>query len=335
MRSLRIVAIVASVAVLTASVAASASASVDYSGLKVTGYVESYTGMSNAALAARSAKLTSVGIDGINLTRDGAGVTPVEPAAHRLLTQAHADGDTAELLVGNFSGGDFSPAIATRLLDSEDNMTAVAAALAAEVKRFGWDGVQVDLESLDSSHTTGVTRFMRMLRAELDTVDATKTLSIAIMATSGDYRVLGYDVAAISESTDSIVLMAYDQHGYWDPKHPGPVGGTPWVKSVLAALLRKVPASEVQLGIAGYGYSFPKKGTGTQLSPAAARKLVAAAHGSTHWSSKHQEWHGSLPNGTQLWWSDAKTVDARVALAKRYRLGGVAVWSIGLADRID
>jgi len=315
--------------------------SVSYSGLKVTGYVEAYS-TSAGFLASRSKKLTSVGIDGINFTLDGSGVDEVSPEAYTLLKQAHRTKDRAELLVGNYdeSIGDFSPAVAAKLLDSPANMEATATALADEVRAHGWDGVQVDLESLESivaddpGYTDRLTGYLALLREKLDAISTSKTLSIAIMATEGDYRDLGYDPAGIAESTDSIVLMAYDQHGPWE-NPSGPVGGMPWVKSVLTNLLESVPKSEVQLGIAGYGYSWPKKGAGTQYSAAAARSLVKKDGAKTHWSSKQLERYATLKNGTRIWWSDAAAVDQRVKLARSLKLGGVAVWSVGLADKLD
>ena len=320
---------------------AAGTASVSYRGLDVTGYADAYATTAKA-LAKKSKKLTSVGVDGTNFTADGGSYYDVPDEAYALLKQAHRAGDTAELLIGNYDNdlGDFSPDVAAALLDSPANMRATATALAAEVKKHGWDGVQVDLESLsslveqDPGYTDRVTGYLALLRAELDAVNPRKTLSIAIMATEGDYRDLGYDPLGIAESTDSIVLMAYDQHGPWE-NNPGPVGGMPWVKKVLANLLKTVPKNEVQLGIAGYAYSWPKKGAGKQYSAAAARALVKRDGAKTHWSGTQRERYATLRNGTRLWWSDAKAVDERVALARSLKLKGIAVWSIGLADTLD
>ena len=314
------------------------SAAVSYSKLKVTGYVEAYA-TTPAMLAKKSARLTSVGIDGINFTPDGSALTGVTDEAYALLRQAHKTKDRAELLVGNFDDelGEFSPEMAASVLSSESNIQGTTDALVAEVTSGGWDGLQVDLESLESivdedpGYTDDVTRFMAVLRAKLP---KKKTLSMAIMATTGDYRALGYDPAALAKSTDSIVLMAYDQHGPWE-KPAGAVGGMPWTKKVLAKLLKSVNRSEVQLGIAGYGYSWPKKGEGRQYSAAASRALVKKNHAKAHWSGTQKERYATLSNGTKLWWSDSKAVDARVKLAKKLRLGGVAVWSVGLADTLN
>jgi len=320
------------VAVPDSSTLASSTGSLD--GLQVVGYAEGGTPASK--LRASMPALTTIGADGVNLTTNGADITATSPETLALLATAHANSKRAELLVGNFDGklGDFSPTIAAKLLRSPDNIRAVAAALVAEVKANGWDGVSVDLESLRPADSDGLTALMRALRSGLDAAGGGKSLSIDLMATTGDYADEGYDLAALGVIADHVVLMGYDQHGpTWS--RSGPVGGLPWVKKTLAPLLAAVPAEKVQLGIAGYGYSWPTKGkTGRVFSDAGARAAVKKQHAKAVWSATQGEWHAKLKSGTVIWWSDKKSFTARAALATTLGLGGVAVWSLGLSDPI-
>jgi spore germination protein len=64
----------------------------------------------------------------------------------------------------------------------------------------------------------------------------------------------------------------------------------------------------------------------------AARAKVKAAHVTAHWSSTQREWHATFRTGTVIWWSDARSYRARLALAHSLKLGGVAVWSLGQSD---
>ncbi|MDQ0744726.1 spore germination protein YaaH [Clavibacter sp. B3I6] len=186
----------------------------------------------------------------------------------------------------------------------------------------------MDLESLTGAHPTGLTRLVSGLKAALGPA---RSVSVCLMATTGDYRPLGYDLAALGRAADHVVLMAYDQHGpTWSGA--GAVGGMPWVKAALEPVRKAVPAARIQLGIAGYGYTWPRTGEGRQLSDQGARDLVASQRAKAVWSVPQQEWHATLRDGTTVWWSDARSYDARVALAKQRGLGGVAVWSLGLSD---
>ncbi|MCU1509613.1 MAG: Hydrolase [Glaciihabitans sp.] len=315
-------------ATLTAPHAATRSPAAASAGLQVVGYADA-SDTTAAQLNASRHQLTTVGIDGINLLPGGAGVEDVPAAASTLLTQTHALGKKAELLVGNFDSslGDFSPELAASLLGSPANIHSVVGDLAGIVTSQGWDGITVDLEALTPDDTAGLSSLLAQLHAALPH----SSISIALTATPGAYADLGYDLHAIDQYANHVVLMAYDQHGpTWSKA--GPIGGTPWVKKSLQSLLDVVHASKVQLGIAGYGYSWPTHGTGRQYSDSAARALAKKSHVTAVWNSTQDEWHATLPDGTVLWWSSARTYAQRVSLAKQYKLGGVAVWSLGLSD---
>ncbi len=180
----------------------------------------------------------------------------------------------------------------------------------------GWNGITIDLESLNNFGAAGHTRddnagldaFAKELRAALPK----SSISICLIATTGSYADLGYDVTTLGASVDHVVLMAYDQHGpTWSSA--GPIGGLPWAKSSLKALTRALPAAEIQLGIGEYGYSWPSDSVGGSprgggpYTVAQARALVKKNHATARWDSTQQEWHATLPDGTTIWWSDARS----------------------------
>lgn len=293
--------------------------------LALTGYVESSDGP--AVVAPSLGVLTTVGVDGVNITADGAGVGAPDAASRRLLQQAHAHGRRAELLVGNFSAslGDFDEPAAHRLLTSAANRAAVVAKLVTYA-RAGWDGIHLDLESLNASDRTGLTAFTTALRQALP---ARASLAMAVMSagSTAGYRALGYDLPALAGALDRVVLMAYDQHGPgWSG--PGPVGGLPWVRAVLRALLLSVPAGRVDLGVAGYGYGWLADGSGETYSDADARDV--ANHPT--WNAAQAEWHGTTDDGGTVWWSDHRSLVVREQLARGQGLHGIAVWSLGESD---
>jgi spore germination protein len=320
---------------------APATASAASAPFRVTGYAEA-GGTTTARIAASAKALTMVGVDGVNLTASADGISPVDPTALTLLRQAHKQGEKAELLFGNYSNdlGDFSDPLAETMFASPSKMDAVVTALKAEVATDGWDGITIDLESLNGFGADGHTRddnagldsFVTRLRAALPS----SSISICLVATTDSYADYGYDLTTIAASTDHVVLMAYDQHGpTWSDA--GPVGGYPWAKSAVKLLAKGVAAAKIQLGIAGYGYSWTHgrmQSDGDQYTDKGARAKVKAEHATAHWDSVQKEWHATFKNGTVIWWSDAKSYTARKALAKSLHLGGVAVWSLSGADRL-
>ncbi len=300
--------------------------------LAVTGYIEQGT---SPSLIGRSASaLNTVGIDGINLIDAADRVTTPDASMRALLATTHADGLRAELLMGNFDNAinDFSTTVARTLLHNTVNIRKVTTQLAHIVAGEKWDGVTVDLESLDASDRRGLVTFVTMLRAALP---ASCSLSIDVQAstTLSGYEQGGYDLARLGQVVDRVVLMAYDQHGPWSG--PGPIGALKWQRQSLHVLLSQVSAAKVDLGVAGYGYTWPKGSKlhdGNSISDALARRLVAANHVTARWDASSGEWTARLRNGTRLWWSDLRSYRLRVALASSLQLHGLAIWQLASID---
>lgn len=337
LRSPRRVALVgiALAAVLATSACSGAGAPANTAVIPAGVSVEGYSVAGDQALKSLSkdkGALDTVGISGVSITPEGQGVAASSDAALKLLKQAHADGLKGELLVNNIdqTKGDFSAEIATKMLSDESNRQFVIAGLAAEVEHGGYDGVQLDLEYLSAANADDLTSFASELR---QTLPAAATISVALMASTSaaGYASTGYDIKALRASVDRFVLMAYDQHGTGFSE-AGPVGGLPWAKQAVAALTTLVPAKEVDLGIAGYGYTWKTNGKGGVITPAQAREQAGTR---ANWVAAQGEWTAKLADGTVLWWSDAKSLTVRSNYAKSIGLHGVAIWQISTADAIS
>jgi spore germination protein len=297
--------------------------------VEVTAFQED--GDSNSLITRSAKAITTVGVDGVSIDSSGAGVAAPDAGALRALQVAHHDGLRAEFLVSNWDDSieDFSPAIAQALLSSPTNVSAVAVSLAGDVQTQGWDGVSLDLESLSASDASGLVSLLQALRSDLP---AGRTISINISnnTTTAGYREGGYDLAGIAASADRIILMAYDEHGPWEHK-PGPVGALAWQLKGLKVMRQQVPADQIDLGQAGYGYAWRPHGTHT-ISDARARALVASSHATARFDSKVGEWTAHLSDGSTLWWADSRSFALRVAIARKQHLHGVAVWDLALSD---
>lgn len=275
-------------------------------------------------------QLAVVGIDGVTVTPAGDDLSPLPAATRGIVAAAHDRGAHAELLVSNFDGelGDFSPANGAALLRTPIHRAAVVQALADRVGKAGADGVQIDLESLEAADADGLTALATEVRAVLP---AGATVSIALSAGEdvAAYRAAGYDLRALAEVVDRVVLMTYDQHGpTWSD--PGPVGGIGWARRCVRALVAGgVPRRKVDLGIAQYGYSWPGDGSdGATLTVRTARSL-AGSH--ARYDQHQQEWTATRTDGTVLWWSDQRSLRARLLLARSEHLHGAAIWQLGSA----
>jgi spore germination protein len=292
--------------------------------LAVLGFQSEDTSPSRIDQSARA--ITVVGVDGVDLTGTGS-VSKPDATARRQLARAHTHGLPGVVLVANWSNrvGDFSEPLAYRTLRSPGAVDRAAATLAHAVRHQDWDGVSVDLESLRPRDRTGLTRFVADLRSDLPRADSLTICLQASTSLSG-YRASGYDLHGLAAHADQIVLMTYDDHGPWE-NTPGPIGPLSWQRASLHALEHVIPARQVFLGVADYGYAW-RPHSNDSLSVAQARSLVARGHAQARWVSRVGEWTARLRDGSTLWWSDARSISRRLTLARSLGVHGIAVWSL-------
>ncbi|ROS33346.1 glycosyl hydrolase family 18 protein [Curtobacterium sp. PhB78] len=291
-------------------------------------------GADPALIDVNASAMDVVGVDGLLLSRTGTRVSTPSREARTQRNRAHASGLEAQLLVSNYADGDFSEPIARRMLRSPANRSHVVRALATDVRSGGWDSVMIDLEALTAADTAGLTAFARELRAAVGD-DVRLDIALSASTTAAGYARMGYDIRALRAPLDHLTLMAYDQHGPWEPDAPGPVGSLPWASKSARALATLAPADQIVLGVAGYGYHWKGPRPAGQLSDDQARRRVRKAGVTPTWNATEGEWTAALPSGEVLWWSDARSLRERVALAERLGLTGVAVWSLDLSDTLD
>jgi spore germination protein len=315
---------------LPASLAAAPAAARVPDGLQVTGWIlQSGTDR----LVARNADgMTTLSVAAVALTAHGGGVSAPGKDHLRLLEAAHRHGLQAELLLSNYSNRleAFDPRRLHRLLSSPRRIDRVAQRLAGFVEA-GWDGVNVDLERVRERDGDGLVALVEALQRAMPEA---RTVSIDISAAPSvaSYRDRGYRLAALCDAVDVVDLMTYDLHGPWSG--PGPIGDLAWQRRSLDALLTVVPPEQVQLGVAGYGYTWPREGIGRSVTVRQAERLVERSRATARWRPGPGEWTALLPDGTRLWWSDGRSYERRIDLAREYGVRGLAVWRLGSADTL-
>ncbi len=331
----RLVALAATLALaatpaLAGGAPSTAAESAGESPLAVTGFA--LGSLRTAQLTRDADALDTVTVAAVGLAASGASVGQPDAGMERVRSEAAGHGLATELLLSNYSDakGGFDPVAAHRLLSSPDNIDAVAEQVAGMAVEGGWGGVNIDLELVRKGDAGGLVELASALNDALGP-DRTLSIDLAASDTAEGYTAGGYDLGALGRLVDVVVLMTYDLHGpSWSG--PGAIGPVGWTERAVRVAARYVPAQKIDLGIAGYGYTWPTKGTGRSVTAAQARNMVRNNGARARWNGKAKEWTARLSNGTVIWWSDARSYRARVALAEELGVHGVAVWRLGSAD---
>jgi spore germination protein len=206
-------------------------------------------------------------------------------------------------------------------LKTQTTRVNAARNIADMVKAGGYQGVDIDFEPPNSALASELTNFMMDLRDRLPRQDV---ITMAIVPNSGG----GYDFKALNPEVTQYVLMSYDEHSQGTPA--GPVAAAPWVENILARTEQSVPASKIILGIPLYGYAWPVGSTNAATIPYSA--VTAQMNANAVWNAQDMESTAKYTvNGTQYvaWWESLEGMKDKIALAKKDKLAGVALWRLG------
>jgi spore germination protein YaaH len=239
-----------------------------------------------------------------------------------------------------------TPAAAMRCFGERTRRRAHVARIVRLVREGRFDGIDLDYEHLALTTRPAVaagvrasfSAFVSELCPRLRR--AGKRCVVTVMPRTKDrdgvwrHKLIPavYDYDAVGRLASTVRVMAYDQHA--PNTAAGPIAGYPWVEAVARYALAHVPARRLELGIALYGRDWAH-GTATTVTAAHARAL-AAAHGRRviHDPVQRAAWFTYTVGRVRhrVWFSDAASVAARVALARRLHLAGAALWAPGQED---
>lgn len=228
-----------------------------------------------------------------------------------------------------------------------------AATLVSQVtplmEQYGFTDLNLDLENVlpaSESARKNFTEFVREVRKGTD-----KTITIDVSPTDLiKNRII--NVGSIEPYVDFVVLMAYDYHynGSFVTGPVAPLGGAGTYSELdtetgIQKALEVVPNNKIILGIPLYGYEWetitdnPRAavipGTGLSASNRRVEKFLAqcdkcrvktesAAEESylIYKDQKTDTYH-------QIFYPDASATQAKITLANKYQLAGLAFWAIG------
>jgi hypothetical protein len=169
-----------------------------------------------------------------------------------------------------------------------------------------------------------------------------------------------YAWADIASSIDRLRIMTYD----YSVAKPGPMGPLSWTEKTIQYAISIMSASKVYVGLPGYGRDWITSVNGkcpTSAPPgliggakAATFKMnyaaaKAAIDGATPTYNEQfgeatynytQSYNGLSATGAAtactvnrtVWYQNARSFAARMALVGKYRLGGAAMWTLGMED---
>lgn len=218
----------------------------------------------------------------------------------------------------------------------------------------GFTDLNLDIESFSQASESARQNFTSFVRTvkKLLVTENLGTLTVDLIPISLVKKQL-YDAEEISAIADRIVLMTYDYHyaGSFTTGAVAPVSGAGEtieydVETALQEAVKKIPREKILLGIPLYGYEWEtidgNPGAATipgGSSTASLRRIGDILDGcatcSVQIDQDSREPYLIYPENdyfNQIFYEDEKSLAEKIALAQKYRLGGVALWALGYEE---
>ncbi|WP_166743000.1 glycosyl hydrolase family 18 protein [Paenibacillus castaneae] len=231
----------------------------------------------------------------------------------------------------------FDPELTTKVLATVETRFTMIQQLIAFAQLYHLQGINIDFENVHTSDKANFVQFVRELTPLLHEQGLVVSVDVTPKSNSEMWS-LFLDRASLGKVVDYMMVMAYDEHWAASPKS-GSVASLPWVEQSLLRIMEEdqVPASKIMLSMPLYTRIWTEaKGDDGKVSVSskavgmdrvkeiiAEKKLTPVLDPAAGQNYVEYTEEGALK---RIWIEDDLSIQARVALARKYDLAGVATW---------
>ncbi len=223
-------------------------------------------------------------------------------------------------------------ALANNLLLYPAAQDALIHNLVVLARQHGWAGYVFDLENLSPAALKAYPAFLAKARAALKAVGRESWVSTPF----GDND---WDLKAFQQVSDTVVLMAYDEH--WATGDPGPAASQDWFEKTLDRDMYGLDPNRTVITFGAYGYDWtiadakgPGRADTVTFYDATQTAHDANADVQLDDDALNPTYAYVDDNGRKhvVWFLDAATFYNQLKIADAYRPRGYAVWRMGGED---
>ncbi|MCK8061551.1 MULTISPECIES: glycosyl hydrolase family 18 protein [unclassified Fusibacter] len=202
------------------------------------------------------------------------------------------------------------------------------------------EGINIDFENMFLEDSDLFVQFVAELSTRMKEKGLILSVAVTVPGGSDNWSIV-YDRDRLSEVSDYLTLMAYDQ--YWaSSQTSGPVAGYSWVDGHLEELVKTIPSEKILLGVPFYTriwYETPSLEIPNQMKVksksvymASPQQLIDDYDPVRVWDATNSQYYFAYFKDNQLikfWYDDEEAVGRKAQLIHKYNLAGIAAWSLG------
>ncbi|HLR52914.1 MAG TPA: glycoside hydrolase family 18 protein [Candidatus Avamphibacillus sp.] len=244
------------------------------------------------------------------------------------------------LVVTNLEEGAFSTELGHIILTVQSVQNNLLDNIVNTATQGGFKDVHFDFEYLSPDDREAYNSFLRKAKERFSQAGLTLSTALAPKTSSTQQGILyeAHDYAAHGEIADFVVLMTYE----WGYSAGPPMAVSPYseVLKVVEYALIQMPAEKIILGqnLYGYDWTLPfveggeyARAISPQQAIAIARKNNVAIQFDETAQAPFFNYFDSEGSEHEVWFEDARSIQAKFNLIKEFELKGIAYWKLGLS----
>lgn len=227
----------------------------------------------------------------------------------------------------------FDPSMTHEILKSSLKREEIINSILSLYLDYGFQGINIDFENVYLKDRELLTQFVRELYPLFKQHDLVVSMDVTAISTSENWS-MSFDRKKLQETTDYLILMAYDQHPA-SSKVAGSVAQYSWVEKSLTRIFEEIPKEMLILAVPYYTrlWIVEEDNISSQaIGMETANKFIRDNKIQLEWDHVSRQFYGEMEKNNkeyQIWLEDAKSLKEKISLINKYGLAGVASWRKG------
>lgn len=242
------------------------------------------------------------------------------------------------MVITNQENDQFSDELGQIILTNTSVQNKFLNNIVTTAKKYGFRDIHFDFEFLRPADKEAYNQFLRKARDRFKKEGWFISTALA-PKTSAEQKGRWYeahDYKAHGEIVDFVIIMTYEWGYSGGPAMAvSPIGP---VRDVLEYAVTDIPSNKILMGQNLYGYDwtlpFVQGSTAKAVSPQQAIQIAAANNVSIEYDETAQAPHFNYTiedRQHEVWFEDARSIQAKFDLIKELNLRGMSYWKLGLA----
>lgn len=251
-------------------------------------------------------------------------------ASRAYVDKAHEKGLQVWAVVDNFSRECSKNVQSEVLLSKTSVRRRLIEKLMKEAETYGFDGINLDFESMKTEAGVHYIQFIRELSVSCRKKGLVLSVDNYVPAPYNRF----YHQKEQGIVADYVIIMGYDEH--YAGGEIGSVASIGYVKKGMEDMLEMVPAEKIIHAVPFYTRLWTKNGeqiSSKALGIADAKTWLSQSGMELSWDEETGQYYGELETeeGTKfLWMEEKESLALKMKLIKEHDLAGVAAWKLGM-----